>query len=167
MKTDKGLRSEYGLKNASEVWKATEKLRTYRQEARRLLSLSEDERADDVQKILRKLAKLGIMKKGELDDILSLSVRDVLERRLQTIVFRKGLAKTALQSRQLITHGFVAVDGKKVNIPGYLVLAEEEAKISFAKQIDLNAGEISAEKPAPAAKPAAAPVAKVEGGTNG
>ena len=101
---DKELRSEFGLKNSGEIWKATDELRKYRREARRLLSLTEEERARDMEKILTKLARSGIMKEGNLEDILTLSVRGVLERRLQTIVMRKGLARTMRQSRQLITH---------------------------------------------------------------
>lgn len=142
---DTELKKEYGLKNSSEIWKADEELRKYRREARRLLSLSEDERVVDAEKIIRKLNKLGIMKKGDIDDILSLSVKDILERRLQTIVYRKGLAKTPLQARQLVTHGFIAIKGKRVNIPSYLVSAEEENYISYAKPIDLSTGEMKAE----------------------
>jgi len=105
IKNDKALRAEFGLKNSSEIWKATDELRKYRREARRLLSLTEEERLGDSEKILTKLARTGIMKEGKLEDILELSVRTVLERRLQTIVMRKGLARTMKQSRQLITHG--------------------------------------------------------------
>lgn len=174
LKTDKGLRTEFGLRNSSEIWKMAEELKKYRQEARRLLSLSEEERKEDVEKILNKLVKLGIMKSGgSLDDVLSLSVRDFLERRLQTRVFRKGLAKTMKQSRQLITHGFILVDSRKVSIPSFVVSAEQEATISYAKPIDLAAGDLKVEKEAPKAVPSPAP-AKVEakteeakGGMNG
>jgi len=162
---DTELKKEYGLKNSSEIWKADEELRKYRREARRLLSVGEEERVVDAKKIISKLNKLGIMKKGDIDDILSLSVKDVLERRLQTIVYRKGLAKTPLQARQLVTHGFIAVKGKRINIPSYLVSAEEENYISYAKPIDLSAGEMKAEsKQAGEAKvePAKAEPAKKE-----
>jgi len=162
---DTELKKEYGLKNSSEIWKADEELRKYRREARRLLSLGEEERVVDAKKIISKLNKLGIMKKGDIDDILSLSVKDILERRLQTIVYRKGLAKTPLQARQLVTHGFIAVKGKRINIPSYLVSAEEENYISYAKPIDLSAGEMKAEsKQAGEAKaePAKAEPAKKE-----
>ncbi len=143
---DTELKNVYGLKNSSEIWRAEEELRKYRREARRLLSLSEEERAADARKILTKLAKLGIMKKGDLDDVLSLSVRDVLERRLQTMVYRKGLAKTIRQARQLVTHGFIMVGGQKINIPSYPVSAKEENELAYAKQIDLSAGEMKGEE---------------------
>ncbi len=138
---DKELRTIYGLKNSSEVWKAAAKLKRYRREARRLLSLSAEEREKDANKILTKLTRLGIMKKGgTVDDILSLTVKDVLERRLQTIVVRKGLARTMRQARQLITHGFISINGRKITIPGYIVESSEEEGISYAKPFDINAG---------------------------
>ena len=144
---DKALRTEYGLKNSGEIWMSAAKLKKYRREARRLLSLSGEEREKDANKILTKLAKLGIMKKGILDDILSLEVKDVLERRLQTIVVRKGLARTMRQARQLITHGFVGVNGMKVSVPSYMVIVAEESGIAYLKPFDINAGIGAAEEP--------------------
>jgi len=138
LKTEKTLKKEYGLKNMRELWIALAKLKKFRREARRLLSVTEQERVLDSSKILTKLEKIGILKKGAaLDDVLSLSVRDVLERRLQTIVLRKGLAKTMQQSRQLITHGFIAIDSRKVSAPGYTVNSDEESILTYAKKIDL------------------------------
>ena len=139
IKEEKALKNEYGLANMSELWRATAELKKYRREARRLLSLTEEERRDDAVKILQKLARLGILKEGAvLDDVLSLDVRVVLERRLQTMVLRKGLARTASQARQLITHGFIALNGRKVSRPGFMVLLEDEGALSYTKPIDIS-----------------------------
>jgi len=136
---EKGLKTEYGLRNMRELWRSTAELKKFRREARRLLSVTEEERRDDAKKILAKLARLGILKEGAvIDDVLSLEVKSILERRLQTMVLRKGLAKTTAQSRQLITHGFIAINGRKVTRPGYLVSVGEEAALSYARQIDLD-----------------------------
>ena len=48
-----------------------------------------------------------------------------LERRLDNVVYRLGFAISRRQARQLVRHGHVAVDGRKVNIPSYLVRAGE------------------------------------------
>jgi len=155
---DKALKVEYGLKNMSELWRSTAELKKYRREARRLLSLTEEERRDDAKKILKKLARRGIMKEGSvIDDVLSLEVRSVLERRLQTIVMRKGMARTMPQARQLITHGFIGIEGRSITRPGYMVSLEEEAAIAYTRSIDISVGpEESAEvKGAPAGKPEA------------
>jgi len=84
---------------------------------------------------LAKLKKLGILQDtAVLDNVLDLTIEDILERRLQTIIFRKGLARTPFQSRQLITHGHITIDGRRVTIPGYIVPVQEEARIIYSPE---------------------------------
>lgn len=136
---DSALKKDYGLKNMKELWVATAELKKYRREARRLLSLDPAERARDEAKIMAKLNKLGVLEKNAtLDSVLSLTIKDILERRLATVVYRKGLAHTLAQSRQLITHGFISIGGKRISAPGYLVDVEKESSISYSKPIDLS-----------------------------
>jgi small subunit ribosomal protein S4 len=52
-----------------------------------------------------------------------------LERRLDNVVWRAGLASSRSQARQLVLHGHVRVNGKKVNVPSYLVTVGEEVSI--------------------------------------
>ncbi len=52
-----------------------------------------------------------------------------LERRLDNVVFRLGFAQSRRQARQLVRHGHVAVNNRKVNIPSYEVSAGEEISI--------------------------------------
>ncbi len=134
---EKALKLEFGLKNMRELWMATSELKKYRREARRLLSLTEEERRDDAGKILAKLARFGMLREGgTIDEVLSLEVRMILERRLQTIVLRKGLARTMPQSRQLVTHGYITVNGSRVTRPSYLVKLSED--VAYARPIDIN-----------------------------
>lgn len=130
------LKKEYGLKATRELWIALAELRKVRREARKLLPLSEEERKEREKKLLDKLYRLNINAKT-LDDVLSLTAKDFLERRLQTLVYRKGLAKTIKQARQLIVHGFIAIDGVKQVSPGRLVRRDEEEKIGYYKPINL------------------------------
>ncbi|MGV8085845.1 MAG: 30S ribosomal protein S4 [Candidatus Bilamarchaeum sp.] len=151
---ERGLVETYGLKNMRELWMATAELKKYRREARRLLSISEEERREDSKKILTKLVKLGILKDTSvIDDVLSLEVKDILERRLQTIVMRKGLARTMAQSRQLITHGYISVNSRTVNRPNHTITLEDN--VGYAKQIDISVK--TAEPTAAPATPSAAP----------
>ncbi len=146
LEKDRGLRSEYGLKNSREIWIANTELKKYRKEARRLLSLTEEERKKDIEKIFNKLHRYGILEKSNsLEDILSLNVREILERRLQTRVLRKGFARTISQARQLIAHGFIAIGDKVVTVPGYLVTQDDDSKLNVCKKIDLD--EKKAEEP--------------------
>ena len=52
-----------------------------------------------------------------------------LERRLDTVIYRAKFATTVFSARQLINHGHIKVNGKKVNIPSYLVKAEDTIDI--------------------------------------
>jgi small subunit ribosomal protein S4 len=128
------LVGQYGLRNKRELWKAQTILRRIRNKAKALLSLPEEERRERERSLVRFLYNLGLLKSenATVDDILGLTVRDVLERRLQTIVYRKGLAKTMHQARQLIVHGHIAIAGRGVRSPGRLVTREEEALVDYA-----------------------------------
>ncbi len=138
IKEETQLKREYGLRRTRELWVASAELKKMRRNARRLLSLGEQEELVG-QNLVNKLKRLGIAKSDmKLDDILALTVRDFLERRLQTIVLKRGLARTATQARQLIVHGFISVNGRRVNIPSYLVTSSEEPSVSYFKAIDIS-----------------------------
>jgi len=66
-----------------------------------------------------------------LDDVLKLNVRDILSRRLQTVVYRKGLARSIKQARQLIVHGHIKIKGRRVTFPSFLVPKAIEDEIEL------------------------------------
>ena len=133
------LLGQYGLRNKREIWRHKTLLSKHRGIARSLLGLSVEERRKPEKQLLSRLDRLGILPEtAALDDVLVLSLEDILERRLQTLVFQKGLAKSIHQARQLITHGHVAIAGRRVSSPSYLVLKEEEAKITYASTSPLS-----------------------------
>jgi small subunit ribosomal protein S4 len=128
---------EYGLRNKRDVWKAQNILRKYRKAARDLLVLMA-EGSDRVKfeskkaELMEHLQRAGLIgADADIDKILSLKVQAALERRLQTLVHRKGLARSPKQARQLITHGHIAIAGRRVTIPGYRVTRIEENTISY------------------------------------
>ena len=123
----------YGLRNKRELWIAQTMLRRIRARARALLAMPPEVREREERALIHRLYSLGILpsENATLSDILGLSVEAILERRLQTIVWRKGLAKTIHQARQLITHGHIAIRGRRVTSPGYLVPREEEPYVDF------------------------------------
>jgi len=129
------LLGQYGLRNKHELWRHKTTLSKTRGIARSLISKTTEERAKMENEALTKLKKLGILQEtAVLDNVLDLSIEDILERRLQTIVFRKGLTRTIFQARQLITHGHVSIDNRRVTIPGYIVPKAEEAQITYSAQ---------------------------------
>jgi small subunit ribosomal protein S4 len=54
------------------------------------------------------------------------------------VVFRRGLAKSLHQARQLVSHGHVAVAGRVVSVPGYLVTRDEEQKLKYFEHSPLS-----------------------------
>lgn len=133
------LLGQYGLRNKRELWRHKTMLSKFRSIARSLLSMPIEKRAKLESELLGKLKRLGIISENAvLDDVLDMTVEDILERRLQTIVLRKGLAKTPYQARQLITHGHIAINGRKVLSPSYLVTKEEEKSVTYAPTSPLN-----------------------------
>ena len=128
---------EYGLRNKREVWKAQSHLRKYRKGARELLVLMSNS-ADQVVFEAKKTELVSHMQRAgllgpdaDIENVLSLKVQAQLERRLQSLVYRKGLARSPKQARQLVTHGHIAIAGRRVTIPGYLVTRGEESGISY------------------------------------
>ncbi|MCL5101933.1 MAG: 30S ribosomal protein S4 [Candidatus Marsarchaeota archaeon] len=134
---DNALIKEYGLKNMSELWKVQSELSRIRGNVRLLLSGSAG--MGNVEQALKaRLVKLGIIDKDTpLEKLLELNEKMILDRRLESVVYRRGMARSMKQARQLITHGFISINGQKFTIPGYLVKAEEENKIGYYKNIEI------------------------------
>ncbi len=127
------LLGEYGLRNKHELRRHHASLSKYRTLARELLAMPTQERLKIEKELLSKLQSYSFVPEGaNIDNVLDLTVESILDRRLQSIVFRKGLAKTPQQARQLITHGHIAVKGRKVTSPGFLVKQVEEQDIRYS-----------------------------------
>src|SRR5688572_22550183 len=130
IKEEKEIALKYGLKNKTEVWKARSYLRDLRSQARDLtgkqrLDLPQVNR--ETTALVNRMRRLGLLGEGaKIDDVLALNVDAVLHRRLQTQVYLKGLAATAVQARQLIVHGHITVNGTRVRVPGMLLTREQE-----------------------------------------
>ena len=123
----------FGLRNKHELWRHETQLSKFRGIARSLIGRSPDERMKMENELLIRLKKIGVLQETAiLDDVLDLAIEDILERRLQTLVFRKSLSKTVHQARQLITHGHITIDNKRVTVPGYIVSREEEKTIAYS-----------------------------------
>ena len=120
----------YGLRNKRELWRAQSEVARFRNQARALLALPTEVRQEKETQLLTFLNRLGLVNQSAtLDDVLNLKIEDLLERRLQTLVMKKGALKSAQQARQLAAHGHVSLGNRIVNIPGYLVRREEEQQI--------------------------------------
>jgi len=129
------LLGQYGLRNKHELWRHKTMLSKTRGIARSLIGKTPEERVKMENELLTRLKKRGILAEtAVLDNVLDLSIEDLLERRLQTIVFRKGLARTIFQARQLIIHGHVTIGNRRVTVPSYTVAKAEEEQVMYSPQ---------------------------------
>ncbi|CAL1542239.1 unnamed protein product [Lymnaea stagnalis] len=130
------LIGEYGLRNKREVWRVKYTLGKIRKAARDLLTLDEKDqkRLFEGNALLRRLVRIGVLdeSKMKLDYVLGLRLEDFLERRLQTQVFKLGLAKSIHHARVLIRQRHIRVRKQVVNIPSYVVRLDSQKHIDFS-----------------------------------
>lgn len=137
MEEERKLLERYGLKNKRELWKAQSVLRGFRRQARELqarLRTGSAQAKRETDQLLGRLVRLGLLPVGSptLDDVLALSTEDLLKRRLEWIVFSRGLAPTAMGARKWIVHGHFSIGDHRVTRPGYLVPPAEEPRLSYS-----------------------------------
>jgi small subunit ribosomal protein S4 len=125
---ENALLKTYGLKNKREIWKADFAVNKIRDQAKLLITAPSEYQKEFIGRLIAK----GLVKKGaQIDDVLALTKEAIMDRRLQTIVLKKGITKTAKSARQLITHRHIMVNNEKVTIPSYFVNLSDEGKILF------------------------------------
>jgi small subunit ribosomal protein S4 len=157
LEEEKGLLKEFGLKNKEEIWRVSSKLRKYAKQAKTLITLNTPQSEIERAHLLKKLSSLGLIEEtAKLEDVLTITLTDILNRRLQTLVCKKNLAKSIRQSRQFITHEHILIGEKKITSPSYLVSKQEESILNFASNSPL----FSQDHPERAMEKEAMPVVK-------
>jgi len=130
------LIGEFGLKNKREVWRVSRQVSKIRAAARELLTLDEKHprRLFEGTALLRRLHRYGLLHEDQnkLDYVLGLKIQDFLERRLQTLVFKMGLAKSIHHARVLIKQRHIRVGKQLVNVPSFVVRVDSQKHIDFA-----------------------------------
>lgn len=136
---EKVIIKEYGMKNKKEIWKMESKLRDFADRAKKLIAASTGQAEKEREELLLKMKSIGLIPpEAGLDDILGLKLRNILERRLQTMLYKKNLARSMDQARQFIVHDHVMVGEKMINSPSYIVSVKEEGLIAFSSKSSLN-----------------------------
>jgi len=127
---------EYGLRCKREVWRVQLLLAKTRKAARKLLTLDDKDpkRIFEGDALLRRMVRYGLLSEGEksLDDILRLSTRKFLDRRLQTVAKERKFAQTIHQARVMIKQRHMAVNGQLVDVPSFMMRTDSEGGIDFS-----------------------------------
>merc|ERR1712166_361786 len=134
----------YGLKNKREIWRNGLILSKVRAVARNLLTMDEKDprRIFEGQALMRRMIRYGILEedKQRLDYVLALKFEDFMERRLQTLVFKRGLARSVHHARVLIRQKHIRVGRQIVDIPSFMVRVESQPHIEFSETSPFGGG---------------------------
>lgn len=102
------------------------------------VQLREKQKAKFIYNVMEKQFRKLYEEATRKDGVTGLNLIQYLERRLENVVYRLGFAKTRRQARQIVSHGHVAVNGRRVNIASYRVKAGDVVSvIENSKNIDL------------------------------
>lgn len=130
---EKILKKNYGLKNKQEIWRMESVLKKFTDQAKKLITATGEQAEKEQKQMMKRLERLGLLQAGaQIDNVLGLKIENIMDRRLQTLVFKKGLARSVKQARQFIIHEHILVGDKKISVPAYLVPTAEETHIRFA-----------------------------------
>ncbi|MFH0875896.1 MAG: 30S ribosomal protein S4 [archaeon] len=133
------LMKEYDLKNKKELWKMASILKNFKERVKKLVPKHDDQAGLEKKQLIEKVISLGLVKEGaKLEDILGIPVKDILERRLQTLVFRKGLSSSIKQARQFVTHEHIYVGGRMISAPGYLVTLSQQNLLTRSEKVSVD-----------------------------
>ena len=98
------------------------------------LQLREKQKMRKIYGVLERQFRLYFEKADRQRGVTGVNLLVLLERRLDNVVFRLGLAASRTQARQLVRHGHFTVNGHRVNIPSFLVKAGDVVKVHDASK---------------------------------
>lgn len=123
----------YGLKRKKEILKAESFLRNLRRRARQVAAGASEE---EKKRLLTRCRNIDLINEEEgINDILRVELRDVLDRRLQTLVSKLDGVKSPKQARQFVVHRHVKVGERFMTSPSFLVPKDLEDEIKVEEKV--------------------------------
>ena len=102
------------------------------------VQLREKQKARFIYNVMEKQFRKLYEEANRKDGVTGLNLVEYLERRLENVVYRMGFAKTRRQARQIVSHGHILVNGRRVNITSYRVKVGDVISIlENSKNLDL------------------------------
>ncbi len=98
------------------------------------LQLREKQKVKRTYGLLEKQFKGYYEKATKMNGIVGENMLSLLERRLDNVVFRMGIGASRAESRQIVNHGHITVNGKVVNIPSFIVNVDDVIAIKESKK---------------------------------
>ncbi len=134
LESERAFMQEYGIRNKKELWKMESLKKRFAARVKELIADESKQSELEMQQLLGRMYSLGLIEDqgADVDVLLSLELKSVLDRRLQTLVLRKNLAHTIKQARQFIVHGHIYVKDKKMTSPSHITKRDEEAGLRFS-----------------------------------
>tara|TARA_B110000003_G_scaffold266922_1_gene294527 strand:- start:434 stop:1114 length:681 start_codon:yes stop_codon:yes gene_type:complete len=133
------LKEKYGLKKVGgmkEIWREKSSLRRHRNQAMKLIGrvdTSEGHFAREKTDLVNSLCRQGLLVDGaSIDDVLQINVEHMLSRRLQSVVYYRGLAPSMRAARNMIVHGHISIGEQKMTVPGYHIRKIEEEELNYS-----------------------------------
>jgi small subunit ribosomal protein S4 len=116
------------------------------------LQLREKQKVRRIYGVLETQFRNTFEKAVKMKGITGENLLGTLERRLDSVVYRMGLGASRAQARQIVRHGHIQINGKKVNIPSYVVRPGEEVSVRESSKNNptiLSSRDATAHAPAP------------------
>ena len=133
------LKEQFGLKKVGgmrEIWREKSALRRHRNQAMKLIGRvdsSEGHYAREKSNLVESMHRKGLLAEGSsIDDVLQISVEHMLSRRLQSVVYYRGLAPSMRAARNMIVHGHISIGQQRMTVPGYKILRIEEDSLNYS-----------------------------------
>lgn len=118
----------YDKKSNRNPLKANKKISNYG------MQLKEKQKVKFYYGLLEKQFRNYYTMAGKMRGNVGENMLSLLERRLDNVVFKMGIGKTRAESRQIVNHGQITINGKRVDIPSYLVCVNDVIAIKDNKK---------------------------------